>query len=218
MLDSSECAGIIEAMADYLAPAAEDAQPSKAGQETEGEREHRTRVQFYQHMMQPVAEDAPPSSAPGCNACIGTYCLSGEICRKCGHAAESQGIKQPAQPSSAPQDYSGWDDMVDHVARNETATLRQLAAQRQPQDEREGWQRVTAPGQVKVGDKLRFTIGDKAYSEKAKLILNAGREGEEVIYDKSRNYYFITKCVLSGFSNHKNVEFRRAALTAREGE
>ncbi|MFC3457203.1 hypothetical protein [Massilia haematophila] len=68
------------------------------------------------------------------------------------------------------------------------------------------WTPVTKPGQVRVGDKLRFTIGDKHYSQRAKLILHAGKEDEEVIYDKGRNFYFITKCVLSGFSNHKNVE------------
>jgi len=72
------------------------------------------------------------------------------------------------------------------------------------------WTPVTKPGQVRVGDKLRFTIGDKHYSQRAKLILHAGMEDEEVIYDKGRNFYFITKCVLSGFSNHKNVEVLQA--------
>lgn len=76
------------------------------------------------------------------------------------------------------------------------------------------WHKVTGPGQVEVGARLRFNIGDKKFSERAKLILNAGAENEEVIYDKGRNFYFITSCVMSGFSNHKNVEFmppKRAA-------
>ena len=75
----------------------------------------------------------------------------------------------------------------------------------------QAWTPVTKAGQVRVGDKLRFTIGDKHYSQRAKLILHAGKEDEEVIYDKGRNFYFITKCVLSGFSNHKNVEVLQAA-------
>ena len=77
------------------------------------------------------------------------------------------------------------------------------------------WAPVTKAGQVQVGDKLRFTIGDKAYSQRAKLILHAGTDKEEVIYDKGRNYYFITAMVLSGFSNHKNVEVLPRALAAR---
>lgn len=75
------------------------------------------------------------------------------------------------------------------------------------------WQPVTGPGQVRKGDKLRFKIGDKAYNESAKLILNPGTNKEEVIYDKGRNFYFITAMVMSGFSNHKCVEVLPAAPT-----
>jgi hypothetical protein len=69
------------------------------------------------------------------------------------------------------------------------------------------WKPVTGAGQVRAGDRLRFTIGDKSYSERAKMILSAGTDKEEVIYDKGRNFYFITAMILSGFSNHKGVEF-----------
>ncbi|MEJ7807052.1 MAG: hypothetical protein WKG03_14155 [Telluria sp.] len=69
------------------------------------------------------------------------------------------------------------------------------------------WNPVTAAGQVRVGDKVRFKIGDNAYNQGAKLILHAGTDKEEVIYDKGRNFYFITSMVLSGGSNHKGVEF-----------
>jgi len=69
------------------------------------------------------------------------------------------------------------------------------------------WRPVTKAGQVWPGDKLRFTIGDKPYSQRAKTILNSGTDTEEVIYDRGRNFYFITRCVLDGISNHKNVEF-----------
>jgi hypothetical protein len=75
------------------------------------------------------------------------------------------------------------------------------------------WQPVTRPGQVRKGDKLRFKIGNKRYDERAKLILHPGTDKEEVIYDKGRNFYFITAMVMSGFSNHKCVEVLDAAPT-----
>jgi hypothetical protein len=68
------------------------------------------------------------------------------------------------------------------------------------------WMPLTSAGQVKKGAKLRFTIGDKTYHEKAKLILCPGTSKEEVIYNIKQNYYFITSMVISGFSNHKCVE------------
>lgn len=68
------------------------------------------------------------------------------------------------------------------------------------------WKPLTEAGQVSVGEKLRFTIGDKAHYQRAKLVLNAGTDKEEVVYDKGRNFYFITSMVLSGTSTHKNVE------------
>lgn len=70
----------------------------------------------------------------------------------------------------------------------------------------EYWQRIVMPGQVREGDRLRFTIGDKHFTERAKLILNPGTATEEVVYDKGKNFYFITSMVTSGTSNHKNVE------------
>jgi hypothetical protein len=76
------------------------------------------------------------------------------------------------------------------------------------------WIPVTSAGQVKKGAKLRFTIGDKTYHEKAKLILCPDTSKEEVIYNIKQNYYFITSMVLSGFSNHKCVE----VLAAPKGE
>lgn len=70
----------------------------------------------------------------------------------------------------------------------------------------EFWRPLVMAGQVREGDRLRFTIGDKAFTERAKSILNPGTEAEEVIYDKGKNFYFITSMVLSGSSQHKNVE------------
>lgn len=72
------------------------------------------------------------------------------------------------------------------------------------------WQSITAPGQVKVGDKLRFTIGDSNYNETVKQVLDAGTEREELIYNKRMNYYVITKNAMTNFGSSKNVQFLRA--------
>jgi hypothetical protein len=100
------------------------------------------------------------------------------------------------------------DDFPHSVATGAQPDQRESAAVRSRE-----WQPVTAPGQVRKGDKLRFKIGDKEYSERAKLILHAGTDKEEVIYDKGRNFYFITAMVMSGFSNHKCVEVLAAAAS-----
>lgn len=69
------------------------------------------------------------------------------------------------------------------------------------------WKFVTEVGQVLPGHRLRFTVGDNQHHVRAKQILHAGTPKEEVIYDKGRNFYFITSMVAAGTSNHKNVEF-----------
>lgn len=76
------------------------------------------------------------------------------------------------------------------------------------------WAPVTRTGQVKVGDRLRFNIGDKAHTARAKLILQPGAKQEEVIYHKGNNFYFITAMVVDGASSHKSVE----VLTAGQPE
>lgn len=68
------------------------------------------------------------------------------------------------------------------------------------------WRYITGAGQVQVGDKLRFKIGDREHRETVKQILHPGAEKEEVIYHMRENFYFITSMVISGFSNHKCVE------------
>ena len=69
------------------------------------------------------------------------------------------------------------------------------------------WKPMTSAGQVRVGDRLRFTIGDNTYNERVKQVLHAGTGKEEVIYNKRQNFYFITSMVLNGTSSTKNVEF-----------
>lgn len=72
------------------------------------------------------------------------------------------------------------------------------------------WVKFTSYGQVNIGDKLRFNIGDRIYHERVKLILNRGTNNEEVVYNQKRNFYFISSMVLSGGSNHKNVEIMKS--------
>jgi hypothetical protein len=79
-----------------------------------------------------------------------------------------------------------------------------------------GWQPITKPGQVRVGDKLRFTIGDDRYSETAKELLHAGTEQEEIIYNKRRNYYLITSMAIANRGSQKNVEFLAAIATSAD--
>lgn len=81
----------------------------------------------------------------------------------------------------------------------------------------DGWHPITAPGQVKVGTKLRFTIGDDKYSETAKLILHPGTDKEEIIYNKPQNYYLITSMCMANKGSQKNVEFFAAAQSAEGG-
>lgn len=80
------------------------------------------------------------------------------------------------------------------------------------------WAPITAPGQVKVGTKLRFTIGDERFSETAKQILHPGTGEEEIIYNKRKNYYLITSMASQNKGSQKKVEFLAAiAASTKEG-
>lgn len=101
-------------------------------------------------------------------------------------------------------------EVIDHDIRGTPITRAMV--------ERAGtWKRVRKPGQVSVGDKLRFTIGGKQKIKTAMKILHAGTEKEEVIYSTHKNFYFITSMVVDGTSTHKNVEFRAAILQSQKG-
>jgi hypothetical protein len=69
------------------------------------------------------------------------------------------------------------------------------------------WQRITKPGQVKTGDKIRFNIGDKKFIETAKQLLDAGKDSEEIIYNIHKNFYLITSMSIKNEGSQKNVEF-----------
>lgn len=73
------------------------------------------------------------------------------------------------------------------------------------------WQRLTAPGQVKVGDTVRFDLGGEQKTHRVALVLEAGTEREEIIYHKRNNWYLITAMAIANSGSQKNVEFRRRA-------
>ena len=81
----------------------------------------------------------------------------------------------------------------------------------------EGWQPITTPGQVSVGDKLRFTIGDEEYRETVKDLIEPGTDKEEIIYNIRRNYYLITSMAIANMGSQKNVRFLRASMVGRDG-
>lgn len=79
------------------------------------------------------------------------------------------------------------------------------------------WKRITGPGQVKVGDKLRFTIGDVLFNQRVKQIINPGYPDEELIYNKRRNFYVITSNAITNFGSSKNVEYLARASAETGG-
>ncbi|MGB6053776.1 MAG: hypothetical protein WBG17_00905 [Burkholderiaceae bacterium] len=86
-----------------------------------------------------------------------------------------------------------------------------IVAQPAPVLDAPTWKPITASGQVKVGDKLRFTIGSRSYRETAKLILHPATDREEIIYNKRQNYYLITSMAIKDKGSQKNVEFMSVA-------
>jgi hypothetical protein len=68
------------------------------------------------------------------------------------------------------------------------------------------WTPLNSAGQIQAGDFIRFNIGEAEFVERAAEILNSGSADEEVVYNKKRNYYFITSMALDGSSNHKNIQ------------
>lgn len=77
--------------------------------------------------------------------------------------------------------------------------------------------KLTGYGQVKIGDRVEFSIGRDTYSEKVKKIINLGTDKEEVIYNVKKNFYFITSMVIAGSSNHRNLRITRPVPAIPEG-
>lgn len=70
------------------------------------------------------------------------------------------------------------------------------------------WEHLRTSGQIKIGDKIRFTVGGETTKTMVKEVLHPGTDQEEIIYSLTRNFYFITKMALDGSSTHKNVQVR----------
>ena len=104
----------------------------------------------------------------------------------------------------------------DHVCASQVAAPPALPVSQEPVAPL--WMRITAPGQVKVGTKLRFNIGDKNYAETAKQILDPGTAKEEIIYNKRKNYYLITSMAINGTGSAKNVEYLATPHPAEQTE
>lgn len=95
--------------------------------------------------------------------------------------------------------------MIRSARAIEAAVLSALAEK--DADAVQEWQDMTGYGQVKVGDFISFFIGDHHFGEKVKIVLNAGTDREELIYNKKKNYYVICKNVLTGFGNVKKFRY-----------
>ena len=70
------------------------------------------------------------------------------------------------------------------------------------------YEHLRGPGQLRVGDRIKFKLGGKELKRKVKDVLNHGTHAEEIIYSTKRNYYFITSNVLAGKSGHSAVMVR----------
>ena len=70
------------------------------------------------------------------------------------------------------------------------------------------FKKVTGPGQINVGDDLVINTKDGVIFAPAKEVLNPGArapEGEEIVYNRKKNHYFITNMVINGNSWVKEV-------------
>ena len=70
--------------------------------------------------------------------------------------------------------------------------------------------KLTAPGQIERGCKIHCTFSGKPQTYRAKVILNAGTDKEEVLINIKKNLYFITSMAIDGSSWAKDVYFEAA--------
>lgn len=106
-----------------------------------------------------------------------------------------------------------WMNIGETIYVSDAAPIAQTAPH---PEQSERWQSVTRPGQIDVGDWLSFTVGGCLICAKARDVLNPGTDREEVIYNRAKNYYFITRMAVDGSSSHKGV--MRAAPCAHVGD
>src|SRR5690606_31007938 len=65
---------------------------------------------------------------------------------------------------------------------------------------------------------LCFTLSGEFFCVQAKKVLQAGTEDEEVVYNRSKNHYFITSMVVDGSSSHKNVMVASSGAPVAQSE
>lgn len=75
-------------------------------------------------------------------------------------------------------------------------------------EEEFNWRPLHSVGQLQEGDKIRFVLDGKEQTRRVKEVINPGTDKEEVIYNKRRNFYFITRMALDGSSRVKGVMIR----------
>lgn len=120
-------------------------------------------------------------------------------------------------------DYVSWDDFdalraelaeanadFVRIANEREALLAERDAMRR---DAERWRPLSAPGQIKAGDWLSFTVGGKFKCARVKEVLRPGSDREEVIWNRRKNFYFVTRMALDGSSTHKRV-----MIAALQGE
>lgn len=97
-------------------------------------------------------------------------------------------------------------DIIPFARQIERAVIDRLSKQAAPVSDGlpEQW-RLAGPGQIKSGDVIIMTTAGRRICKTAKEVLHAGTREEEVIYNKKKNHYFITRMVLDGTSYHKDV-------------
>ncbi len=109
--------------------------------------------------------------------------------------------KRDASGSYLPHEQGLWDAWETRAA---------LATQPAAGEPVATWVALTAAGQLRKGDKIRFRFGQETLTETVALVLDAGTEREEIVYNRKRNFYFITSKALAGTSSAKEVEVLRA--------
>lgn len=81
-------------------------------------------------------------------------------------------------------------------------------------EEEFNWEPLSAAGQIRVGDKIRFELSGDTVTRRVKKIIAPGTESEEIIYSEKNNFYLITSMALAGKSSQKNVRVRLRAAEA----
>jgi len=117
---------------------------------------------------------------------------------------------QYTKPSACGEISAIWIGSTRHALQSQAPSMVQ-SAPTASKPEVVAWVPITKPGQVKVGDKLRFTLCGDLHNRKARQILNAGTDQEEIIYDVGRNYYLITSWRL------KEKEVKRTSNSLAHG-